>query len=110
MQLAAMAMTVGLALAGGPHYDVPRGYTRCPSATAWHGFFKWASEEGSTCQAAARFMRSYADAADGAPAMPRRAAGYTCRIKYWRNEDGDAYASRHVCTRGERTIRFYGMV
>src|ERR1700754_3749911 len=81
MQLAAMAMTVGLALAGGPHYDVPRGYTRCPSATAWHGFFKWASEEGSTCQAAARFMRSYADAADGAPAMPRAACGLHVRNK-----------------------------
>ena len=42
MQLAAMATTMGLALAAGPHYDVPRGYTRCPHAVAWHGFFKWA--------------------------------------------------------------------
>jgi len=108
--VAAMAMTVGLALAGGPHYDVPRGYTRCPSAVAWHGFFKWTSEEGSSCRAAARFIRSYADAAGDAPAMPRRVAGYSCRIKYWRTDEGDIYASRHVCTRGERTIRFYGMV
>ena len=58
MQLAAMATTVGLALAGGAHYDVPRDYTHCPHAVAWHGFFRWASEEESTCQAAARFTRS----------------------------------------------------
>ena len=42
--------------------------------------------------------------------MPRSVDGYRCRIHYWRNEDGDIYASRHVCTRGEKTIRFYGMV
>src|SRR4051812_38669694 len=110
MQLAAMAMTVGLALAGGPHYDVPRGYERCPDAVAWHGFFKWASQEGSTCHAASRFMREYAKAAGDAPSMPRRVAGYSCRIKYWRDAEGDVYASRHVCSRGERTYRFYGMV
>jgi hypothetical protein len=23
-----------------PRYDVPRGYTRCPDAEAWNGFFK----------------------------------------------------------------------
>jgi hypothetical protein len=76
MQLAAMATTVGLALAGGPHYDVPRGYTRCPHAVAWHGFFKWASEEGSTCRPRAS-CASTRKKADGAATMPRRAAAYS---------------------------------
>jgi hypothetical protein len=110
MQVAAMATAVGLALAGGPHYDVPRGYTRCSDAVAWHGFFKWASEEGSSCQAAARFMKEYAAAAGDAPTMPRHVAGYSCRLHFWRNEDGDVYASRHVCSRRDVTVRFYGMV
>jgi hypothetical protein len=113
--LTATVVVMGLLLAGsaraadGPHYDVPRGFTRCPHAVAWHGFFKWASERGTTCRAAARFMRSYAYKAGGSR-MPRRVAGYTCRIHYWRNEDGDIYASRHVCSRCDVTIRFYGMV
>jgi hypothetical protein len=42
--------------------------------------------------------------------MPRHVAGYRCRIRYWRDGDGDVYASRHVCTRRAVTIRFYGMV
>jgi hypothetical protein len=95
--------------AGGPRYDVPRGFSRCPDATAWHGFFKWASVRHGTCRRAEQFMRTYADHARG-DEMPRRVAGYECRIHYWRNEDGDVYASRHVCSRGDVTIRFYGMV
>ena len=54
-------------------------------------------------------MREYAKHADG-PSMPRRVGGYSCRIHYWRNDEGDVYASRHVCARGNVTIRFYGMV
>ena len=36
------------------------------------------------------------------------ARGYACDIRYWRNADGDIYASRHSCRRGTVTIRFYG--
>jgi hypothetical protein len=54
-------------------------------------------------------VSAYAARADGAP-MPRRVGAYTCRIRYWRNADGDIYASRHVCTRCDVVIRFYGMV
>jgi hypothetical protein len=54
-------------------------------------------------------MRLYAAQASG-PRMPHHVAGYACRIHYWRNEDGDIYASRHTCHRGQVTIRFYGMV
>lgn len=115
MRLGAVAVVVALlapagsaAAAAEPRYDVPDGFTRCPDAIAWNGFFKWASVHGSTCRTAARFVRTYAAAAqDG---MPRRVRGYGCRIRYWRNEDGDIYASRHVCARGNVMIRFYGMV
>ena len=106
---------MGLALTGSalgaarPRYDVPQGFTRCAHAVAWHGFFKWASARRTSCRAVARYMREYAAHASG-PSMPRHVAGYRCRIRYWRNEDGDIYASRHVCTRGDVTIRFYGMV
>ena len=95
--------------ATGPRYDVPHGFTRCAGAHAWNGFFKWASQEHSTCHRAVTFMREYAEHADGAR-MPTRVSGYRCRIHYWHNEEGDVYASRHVCTRGDVTIRFYGMV
>jgi hypothetical protein len=93
----------------GPRYDVPNGFTRCPHARAWNGFFKWASAQHTTCRRAAAFMRDYAERADG-PSMPRRVGDYACRIHYWRNDDGDVYASRHVCAHRGRTIRFYGMV
>ena len=110
-----MTVALGLLLAGpaqaadGPRYDVPRGFSRCPHAVAWNGFFKWASVRHDDCRDAARFMRRYAERARGA-AMPRRVTGYDCRIRYWRNADGDVYASRHVCSRGRVTVRFYGMV
>ena len=114
-RLTVMVLTMALLCVGsaqaadGPRYDVPQGFTRCPDAVAWHGFFKWASARHTGCRTAARFMRRYGEQAE-AGAMPRRVAGYTCRIRYWRNTDGDVFASRHTCTRGTVTIRFYGMV
>jgi len=114
-RLTVMVVWTTLALAGvaqafaGPRYDVPAGFTRCPHAIAWNGFFKWASEHGTTCRAVRRYMRVYAARASG-PHMPRHVAGYHCRIHYWRDADGDIYASRHTCVRGGVTIRFYGMV
>jgi hypothetical protein len=113
-RLMVTTMMIGLALAAPaqaapPRYDVPAGFTRCSHAVAWNGFFKWASQRHTTCRAAARFMRSYANRAQGGQ-MPRRVAGHSCRVHFWRNEDGDIYASRHVCARGDEVIRFYGMV
>ena len=113
-RLTMTVLTMGLLLAAPayaapPRYDVPAGFTRCPHAVAWHGFFKWASQRGTTCRAAARFMRTFAARVDG-ERMPRRVDGHTCRVHFWRNADGDVYASRHVCSRGDRVIRFYGMV
>src|SRR3954447_16826530 len=113
--LTAFVLSIGVlaaparAAAAGPHYDVPRGFTRCAHAVAWHGFFKWASARNTTCTATARFLRTYAARAEG-PSTPRYAAGYTCRIRYWRDAEGNIYASRHDCTRAGVTIRFYGMV
>jgi hypothetical protein len=92
-----------------PHHDVPAGFTRCPHAIAWNGFFKWASERHTNCRAVRRYMRLYAAHASG-PRMPRHVGGYHCRIYYWRNEDAEIYASRHTCRPGPVTIRFYGMV
>jgi hypothetical protein len=110
-----LAALVGLALAApagaatrGPRYDVPAGYTRCPDAKAWHGFFKWATVDHASCREAARVMRDYA--AKAARRMPRSVDGYRCRVYYWRNEDGDVYASRHTCRHGAAVVRFYGMV
>ncbi|HWT22357.1 MAG TPA: hypothetical protein VN213_02505 [Solirubrobacteraceae bacterium] len=104
-----LALATGAAFGDRPSYDVPRGYTRCPGAEAWNGFFKWASVRRTTCRRAARFMRAYADAAARGP-MPRRLRGFRCRLRFWRNADGDVYASRHRCRRDGVTIRFYGMV
>ena len=105
----ALAMAPSAGAIDAPHYDVPAGFTRCSRATAAGGFFKWASEQRTTCRAAAAFMAGYARAAADGP-MPRRLDGYRCDIRYWRNSDGDIYASRHACRRGARAIRFYGMV
>jgi hypothetical protein len=104
-----VATTLAIGALAGPHYDVPKGYTRCPQATAWHHFFKWASAHHATCARTQRFMRDYGDQAGG-PQMPRHVGGFTCTIRYWRDEDNQIYASRHVCTKGRATIRFYGMV
>jgi hypothetical protein len=108
-----VGVTLGLATvahaADRPRYEVPAGFTRCPHATAWHGFFKWASERNTTCAGVRRFMRVYAAHASG-PQMPRHVAGYDCWIHYWRDSDGNIYASRHTCTRGRVAVRFYGMV
>jgi hypothetical protein len=106
--LALAAPAAAATASGGPHYDVPHGYTRCPHAKAWHGFFKWASAERASCTRAARLMRDYA--AKAGAAMPTRVDGFRCRIHYWRNEDGDIYASRQKCTRDRAVVRFYGMV
>jgi hypothetical protein len=112
--VALLSLVLGLAsaaaagAASGPRYDVPSGFTRCPDATAWHGFFKWASAQGTTCREAARFMRAYADKAGDT--MPETVGGYRCKVFYWRNDDGDIYASRHTCTRDGKVVRFYGMV
>ena len=102
-------MVLAMGVLAGPHYDVPRGYTRCPNATAWHHFFKWASQKHASCSRAQAFMRDYADHADG-PQMPRHVDGYACQIHYWRDDEGTIYASRHVCSKNKVTIRFYGMV
>src|SRR3954463_16692134 len=62
---APLLLAAALALAPAPHYDVPRGYTRCADAKAWHGFFKWASVHDTSCREAERFMRAYAEQAGG---------------------------------------------
>jgi hypothetical protein len=113
------ALVVVLALAVGvtppvyaadpPRYDVPSGYLRCPKATAWNGFFKWVSARHTSCRRARAFLRAYAMKAQRGP-MPRRLRDFRCTIRYWRNEEGDVYASRHRCRRGTVVIRFYGMV
>lgn len=107
--LVALLAAAGAGAADKPHYDVPAGFKRCAHATAWNGFFKWASVRHAPCERAERFMRAYADAAAYGP-MPRRLRGFQCRIHFWHNEDGDVYASRHVCARARVVIRFYGMV
>ena len=85
------------------------GYLRCPKARAWNGFFKWASARHTSCRRARAYVRAYAKKAQRGP-MPRRLGNFRCTIRYWRNEEGDVYASRHRCTRGDAVIRFYGMV
>jgi hypothetical protein len=104
----ALALPAGAVAADGPHYVVPPGFVRCARVTAAGGFFKWTSVEHTTCRAAAGFMAAYAGVAADGP-MPRRLRGYRCAIRYWRNADGDIYASRHACRRGAVAIRFYGM-
>jgi hypothetical protein len=113
-----VAIAVGLTLVGfasspaahaGPRYDVPAGYDRCRAVVAWNGFFKWVSVRHTTCRRAQRFLRAYATAAQRGR-MPRRVRGFRCAIRYWRNEDGDIFASRHRCRRDCAVIRFYGMV
>jgi hypothetical protein len=113
------AVGAGLALALGlcstvlgqerPRYDVPSGYVRCPTVTAWNGFFKWVSARHTSCRGARAFLRAYARKARRGP-MPRRLRDFRCTIRYWRDEEGDIYASRHRCARGAVVIRFYGMV
>jgi hypothetical protein len=106
---AALVLATYAGAADRPRYDVPRGHTKCPNAKAWNGFFKWASVRRTTCPHAGDFMRAYAREATSGD-MPRRLRGFRCRIRYWRNEDGDIYASRHTCSRRLVVIRFYGMV
>lgn len=104
----ALALPTAAGAADGPRYDVPAGFTRCPQATAWNGFFKWASVRRTSCRHAANFIRAYARAAQAGP-LPRRVRGFRCAIHVWRNEDDEVYASRHRCVRGRVTVRFYGM-
>jgi hypothetical protein len=94
---------------GGPRYDVPDGFRRCPHVGAENGFFKWASVRHTTCRRGGALVRAYA-AAMARTELPRRVRGYRCRIRVWRNADGDIYASRQVCARGRVVVRFYGMV
>ena len=116
-KMSAVAVGVGIALglcstvraADRPHYDVPAGYARCATVTGWNGFFKWVSVRRATCRRARGFLASYARRAADGP-MPRRLLGYRCTIRYWRDGEGDIYASRHRCVRGRTAIRFYGMV
>ena len=106
---AVLALGPPVAASGRPHYDVPAGFMKCPRAKAWNGFFKWASVRNTTCRHAARFMRAYADEAEAGD-MPRRVRRFRCTIRFWRNAEGDIYASRHRCERRRVVIRFYGMV
>jgi hypothetical protein len=114
----ALVVGIGLALslcstaagtADRPRYDVPAGYARCAKVTAWNGFFKWVSVRRATCRRARSFLGDYARRAGVGP-MPRRLHGFRCAIRYWRNDEGDVYASRHRCVRDSAVIRFYGMV
>jgi len=111
--LLAIGLTLALAAtsvaAGRPRYDVPSGYTKCAHVVAWNGFFKWVSVRGASCRRAQRFLRTYGAAAAAGP-MPRHLRGFTCTIRYWRDAEGDVYASRHRCERDGAVIRFYGMV
>jgi hypothetical protein len=66
---AALVLATYAGAADRPRYDLPRGYTRCPDAKAWNGFFKWASVRRATCRHAANFIRAYA----------RRRPTATCR-------------------------------
>jgi hypothetical protein len=105
-----LACTVSARATDTPHYDVPSGFTRCSHATAWNGFFKWASVEHTTCRYASNFMRAYARAIPADGTMPAHVRRFHCSVRYWKNEDGDVYASRHRCIRRRAVVRFYGMV
>ncbi len=107
--LVGLVAAAGAAAAAKPQYDVPAGFERCEHATAWNGFFKWASVDHTSCRYAADFMRAYARAVPADGTMPRSVRGFECSIRYWRNEDGDVYASRHRCERGRTVVRFYGL-
>jgi hypothetical protein len=104
-----LVLVPGAAAGERPRYDVPPGYARCARVTAWNGFFKWVSVKHTSCRRAADFLRAYARKAERGP-MPRRLRGFRCTIRYWRNAEGDIYASRHRCARGRVVIRFYGRV
>jgi hypothetical protein len=111
--LAALGVTLALApsavAADAPRYDVPAGFTRCSHAKAWNGFFKWASANHTSCRYTADFMRAYGRAVPADGSMPRHVRGFACSIRYWRNDDGEIYASRHRCERRKVIVRFYGM-
>ena len=104
----ALVAATGAGAAEKPRYDVPAGFKRCERATAWNGFFKWASVQNTSCRYAADFMRAYARAVPPDGAMPQRVRGFRCNIHYWRNDDGDVHASRHRCERRRVVVRFYG--
>ena len=113
-----VAVTLTLALAfvpaavaqDQPRYDVPRGYRQVSTGDGVERVLQVdVGEAHDAVGAPRRFLRAYAQAADRGP-MPRHLRGFRCAIRYWRNEDGDIYASRHRCTRRAVVIRFYGMV
>lgn len=62
----ALSLVSGAAGRERPRYDVPRGYGKCPSVTAWNGFFKWVSVRHTTCRRAQRFLRVFAATAERA--------------------------------------------
>lgn len=105
----ALAAPAAAGTAPPPRYDVPPGFHRCAGAQAWNGFFKWASAHHATCARAAAFLRAYGRTAR-AGHMPTRVGPFRCEIRYWRDRDGNVYASRHTCRDGQVVIRFYGMV
>ncbi len=107
--LVALLLAATAPAADAPRYDVPPGFKRCPQATAWNGFFKWASTLDASCRYASAFMRAYAREAERGP-MPRSLRGFRCQIRYWRNEEREIYASRHRCARRATVVRFYGTV
>jgi hypothetical protein len=80
-----------------------------PAGASLNGFFKWISVKRTTCRRARQFLRAYAGAADGEP-MAAAPARIPVHDPYWRNDEGDIYASRHRCRRRAVVIRFYGMV
>ena len=70
----ALSLVSGAAGRERPRYDVPRGYDKCPSVTAWNGFLRWVSVRHTTCRRAQRFLRVFATTAERGP-LPRHVRG-----------------------------------
>ena len=92
----------------GPRLRRPAGLHPLPAGEGRGRVLQVGIGRADECRAAAAFM---ADTRRGG-GRPDAAQvhGYACDIRYWRNTDGDIYASRHACRRGAVAIRFYGMV
>jgi hypothetical protein len=72
---AALVLATSAGAADRPRYDVPRGYTRCPDAEAWNGFFKWASARRATLPPHGELHARLRQAGD-----PRRHAATPARL------------------------------